>query len=109
MPTKFGSFASSRLSRFRSEELPLLVAHVERRNDVRMADARCEARLVEEHADEIRVLRELALEPLPIGRAPPARSPRRASKRRSDGGRAMRGAPRRGACRRNSGPSRARA
>ena len=46
------------------EELALGRDDVERRHDVRVADARGEPRLVEEHRDELGILRELRVQPL---------------------------------------------
>ena len=46
------------------EELALRGHDIQRWDDVRMADARGEARLVEKHCDELGVSRELRVEPL---------------------------------------------
>src|SRR5262245_5178917 len=46
------------------QDLALVRDDVERRNDVRMMDARGNARLIEEHRDEIRVLREMRVQAL---------------------------------------------
>ena len=51
------------------EELAVRRDDVERRDDVRVADARGEARLVEEHRDELGILRELRVQPLDRDRA----------------------------------------
>ena len=91
------------------EELAFSRDHVERGDHVRMANARCEPRLVQEHGDELRVLGERGVQPLdghgsreadrseePPGYGwspyPPTRSPRGARSGRSCEGRA----PRRG-------------
>ena len=48
---------------FHHQEQVVVGLHdVERRDHVRVADARNQARLVEEHRDEIRVLREVSVE-----------------------------------------------
>ncbi len=46
------------------EDLSFLDDDVEGRDDVGVANASCEARLVEEHGHEVRVLRVLGVEPL---------------------------------------------
>ena len=51
---------------------------VERRHDVGVADARGEARLVEEHRDEVGVLRERVVQPLDRDGAREARRPEEA-------------------------------
>ncbi len=60
------------------EELPLRRHDVERRDDVGVADARGEARLVEEHRDELGILRVLRVQPLDRDRP---REPDRSQKR----------------------------
>ena len=57
------------------EELAVRRDDVERRDDVRMPDARREARLVEEHRDELGILRELRVQPLDRDRAREADRP----------------------------------
>ena len=61
-------------------ELALLGHDVERGDDVRTPDARSQARLVEEHRRELRVLRELRVQALDRHRAREARWPEQAAK-----------------------------
>src|SRR5262249_29830052 len=56
----------------------LRVRDVERRYDVRMTDARCEPRLVEEHRDELVVVREVRVQHLDRDQALEARDALRA-------------------------------
>ena len=60
------------------EELVFFCDDVERRHDVRMTDHRGEARLVEEHRDELGVLRVCVVESLDRDGAREARRPEQA-------------------------------
>ncbi len=71
------------------EDLARVRDDVEGRDDVRMADARSEARLVEEHRGELRVHREVLVESLHRDRAREADLARQSSevhRRHSSGG-----------------------
>ena len=71
---------SPRMYFHHEEKLPVGVHDIDHQDDVRVVDVGRDARLVDEHGDELRVLRELGVEPLDGDQAP---QPRRAPSRRA--------------------------